>query len=271
MYLRIKDMLTCIMPTRVCIIAHEGGELPLEETLVDMLTQLFLCLNTSLETDILVDNVAYFDEKANKYHEQLKLVDEPNYKKIQVDRTEHIKNTEGELIIMLAHGFERDTCADLPASLRFGCPLSDVGHTHTGLKVFAKDTERIRYDHTILHDVICRSKIVIMLACYGEQVVEDYVQYLQSPAVRNATGDSYPMYPDILLCRGAVAVSSAHIFTVLFINLLDSQVDTLPILDLHRDVRTVISSCNSHHDDCHKTAFESMDTRPQPNCHILHR
>ena len=119
------------MPTRVCIIAHEGGELPLEETLVDMLTQLFLYLNTSLETDILVDNVAYFDEKDNMYHDQLKLVDQPNYKKIQVDRTEYIKNINAELIIMLCHGTRRNPDTNMPASLRFGCPLSDASHTHT--------------------------------------------------------------------------------------------------------------------------------------------
>ena len=97
------------MSTRVAIIAHEGGELLLEETLVDMLTQLFLCLKTSLETDILVDNVAYFDENTEKYHEQLKLVDQPNYKKIQVDRTQHIQNKNAELIIMLAHGRSNHT------------------------------------------------------------------------------------------------------------------------------------------------------------------
>lgn len=226
------------MPTRVCIIAHEGGELPLEETLVDMLTQLFLCLNTSLETDILVDNVVYYDEESKRYHDQLKLVDQPNYKKIQVDRTEYIKNAEAELIIMLCHGTRRNLDTNMPVSLRFGCPLSDAGRTHTGLKVFAKDTERIRHDHTMLHDVICRSKIVMMFACYGDEVVEDYLQYLKS--VHNNTGDSYPMYPDILLCPGEVASVSTHIFTVLFINLFDSQAATLPVQDLHRHVRTVI-------------------------------
>ena len=252
-------MLTCIMPTRVCIIAHEGGELPLEETLVDMLTQLFWCLNTSLETDILVDNVAYFDEKANKYHEQLKLVDQPNYKKIQVDRTEYIKNINAELIIMLAHGTKGNGDADLPASLRFGCPLSDAGRAHSGLKVFAKNTDRIcQPDQTMLHDVIRRSKIVIMLAFYGNEVAEDYLKYLKYV---NDTGDAYPMYPDILLCNGALDNASVHIFTVLLINLLDSQVDTLPVRDLHGDVRTAIlriMQIVQLFDK--KTAFESMDT-----------
>ena len=186
------------MSTRVAIIAHEGGELLLEETLVDMLTQLFLCLKTSLETDILVDNVAYFDENTEKYHEQLKLVDQPNYKKIQVDRTQHIQNKNAELIIMLVHGRKRNVVLDLPASLRFGCPLSVAGRGHSGLEVFAKRTKRIEGPgQTILHDVICRSKIVIMLACYGNEVVEDYLKYLQSPEVHKATPrcqDSHPTH-----------------------------------------------------------------------------
>ena len=234
-------MLTCIMVTRVSIIAHEGGELPLEETLVDMLTQLFMSLKTSLETDILVDNVAYFDEATNKYHEQLKLVDQPLYKKIQVDRTEYIKNVNAELIIMLGHGINRKPDTDIPAALRFGSPFSDAGRGHSGLTVFAKDTDRIKKsDHTMLHDVIRQSKIVIMLACYGNEVVEDYLKYLQSRDVLKNKGDAYPMYPDILHCPGTVDNASVHIFTVLFINLLDSQVATLPIRDLHGDVRTVI-------------------------------
>ena len=199
------------------------------------------------------------DEKANKYHEQLKLVEQPNYKKIQVDRTEYIKNINAELIIMLAHGTKGNGDADLPASLRFGCPLSDAGRAHSGLKVFAKNTDRIcQPDQTMLHDVIRRSKIVIMLAFYGNEVAEDYLKYLKYV---NDTGDAYPMYPDILLCNGALDNASVHIFTVLLINLLDSQVDTLPVRDLHGDVRTAIlriMQIVQLFDK--KTAFESMDT-----------
>ncbi len=185
-----------------------------------------------------MDNVAYYDDATGKYHEQLKLVDRPNYKKIQLDSTQYIKNVNAELIIMLCHGFPRNIADDIPATLRFGCPLSDAGRGHSGLKVFAKNTTRIcEPGQTLLHDVICQSKIVIMLACYGNEVVEDYLHYLHS---HNNTNDTYPMYPDILLCNGAVATVSAHIFTVLFINLLDSEVPTLPVRDLHSPVTKVI-------------------------------
>ena len=229
------------MPTRVCIIAHEGGELPLVETLVDMLTQLFLCLNTSLETDILVDNVAYFDEKANKYHEQLKLVDQPNYKKIQVDRTEFIKNIDAELIIMLAHGESPSTSTDTPASLRFGCPLSDAGRGHSGLRVWANETTLVRKDdHTMLHDVIRNSKIVIMLACAGDEILQDYLKYLSNLPSKLLKHDRYPDYPDIVIFEDEVAIVTVDIFTILFMNLLDSQIDTLPANNLHKDVKTVI-------------------------------
>jgi len=160
------------MPQRVSILAHEGGGLPLEETLVDMLTQLFLRLNAHLETQILVDNVAYFDEKTKRYHKKLMLVDQAWYKKIQVESTEYIKDVDADLIVMLCHGLTRNPAKELPASLRFGCALSEAGRGHTGLKVFAKATNRIlRSEHTFLHDVICHSKIAIILACYGNEVV----------------------------------------------------------------------------------------------------
>jgi len=227
------------MSTRVSILAHEGGGLPLEETLVDMLTQLFLLLKAHLETQILVDNVAYFDEKTESYHKKLMLVDQPKYKKIQVDSTEYIKDVDADLIVMLCHGLTRNTAKELPAALRFGCALSDAGSGHTGLKVFAKPTNRIlRSEHTFLHDVICHSEIVIILSCYGNEVVEDYLESLKS--VRNDSADAYPMYPDILMCQGAVDDLSVHIFTVLFINLLDSEVARLPIRDIHAPVTTVI-------------------------------
>lgn len=227
------------MGTRVAILSHEGSILPLEETLVNMLTQLCFTLKLSLETDILVDNVAYYDDVANKYHEKLKLVDRPLYKKIQVDRTEHIKNINAELIIMLCHGSPRNTATDFPAALRFRCTTSDAGRGHSGLLVFAKSTRRVCDPGSILlHDVIRGSKIVIMLACYGNEVVADYLQSLES--VHNDTGDKYPMYPDILMCPGEVSNVTVHIFGVLFINLLESQVVTLPVQDLYRDVRTVI-------------------------------
>ena len=222
------------MVTRVAIITHEGGALPLEETLLDMMAQLFLSLNTSLETDILVNN---FDENEEKDHEQLKLVDQPNYKKILVDHTEYIKNRDAELIIMLGHGLKRDTVKYLPAGILFTCPRSKAGIGHSSLTVWAKYTGRV-YEQTMLHQVIRRSKIVIMLACYGNEIIEDYLQYLSD--TKHNTHDAYPFYPDILMCHGRVDNVSVHIFTVLFINLLDSQVDTLPVRDLHGDVRTVI-------------------------------
>lgn len=116
----------------------------------------------------------------------------------------------------------------------------------SGLRVWAKhdagDTGLRGSGHTHLHQVIAGSRIVVLLACQGGAIVRDYLAGLSrlSRGARPA-GEKYPAYPDIAYFEGNVAYGTVDVFSVLLMNLLDSEIDTLSAEVLHGLVRTAIT------------------------------
>ena len=186
----------------VSIISHEGDSVPFESTNADTLTQFFTDYN-----NIRVGVRSYIvDGQVRGY---INLVNVPNYSKVLCDvkglcdviRSQVDVNEPSPVTFLFCHGCRR---GKYPASLNFG------------EERFKHDVWARRKDSpergTILQDLIYKSKLVLMMCCNGDQILQDYLV---------EQGNDIP---DILMYNcGNVSKTSVAIFMALLMNLIDSD------------------------------------------------
>jgi hypothetical protein len=211
------------------IISHEGTCVPFELTNVDMLTQFFTDWN-NIRTGVRI----YILDKENGLWEVLHL---PNYVKELCDvhsfKTiiENKDYTPATVSFLLCHGCPRSE--DEPAYLNFCDNEDDYEHHEQDMavttnRVWACKPQQSNGDRVLaywseqvfLQDLIGRSKMVVLMCCYGNQIVEDYVSEMTTSQMINKI-------PDILYYDDKLVPKTTHIILLaLLINLIDSD-DTL--------------------------------------------
>ena len=198
---------------QVAILTHECTEIPFEETTVNLLTQFFWSLGVRLHTSILVDALQEIVEKTRDRHgHRLALVDRGRYKKEEVDCTAQFKGQNSEVVIALCHGMKSNSLG--PSRLCFCCTGSRHNRKHM---VYAKqDKTKIPEDLVTLDSVIGDCKLAILLACKGDDLLQEYI-----------IEHEYGPHPDLLMCpvTAGILESTVEIYMVLLINILDSEID----------------------------------------------
>jgi hypothetical protein len=198
---------------QVVILTHESTEIPFEQTTADLLTQFFVGVGARLHTSILVEGLeAVVGEKRGQQGKRLTLVDHGGYKKECVGSTAQFQGQEAEVVIALCHGAAGFKRSGKPSALHFRCDGRSTNFEETD--VFANQYVDVP-DAVTLHSVIGRCKLAILLTCYGDQLVTDYVM-----------GDrSGQDFPDLLVCQASgINTITVEIYMVLIINILDSNI-----------------------------------------------
>jgi hypothetical protein len=186
----------------VRIITHEGDSVPFELTNADTLTQFFTDYNnirTGLRTYIV-------DEKVSDY---IDLVSRPNYSKELCDLKTlkstimvNDENGPSSVTFLFCRGSRRGS--DYPAFLSFG--EDRVKHI-----VWACRKNKPKRD-VILQDLIYKSKLVLMMCCSGDEILQDYL------------AEQGNKIPDILFYNCEIVLKTTHvIFLALLISLIDSD------------------------------------------------
>ena len=199
----------------VTIFTHESGNLPFEQTVVELLTHFFVGIRAPLQTYILADNLAEFTPPMTPLGNYLTLVDEDNYKKVCVSSTKQFVYKKSQVIFISCHGFN-----DRPTGLSFHCDHNTTINPTDNQIVWANSWGR--KTAPALYDIIKDCNLAIVLACCGDQFITDYNEYYLR-CQKNLP------FPDILVCNNPKLHSSTvEIFTVLLLNIMDSEVQHDP-------------------------------------------
>jgi hypothetical protein len=156
-------------------------------------------------------------DKRNGAHAHLTLVDSDLYQKECVQTTDDIpRNLVSEVMFLQCHGVARDEKKHRPyAGLQFKCPRNKVAEslekqvvwTWTPINIFPKVN---------LRDIVGKTRLAIVLACHGDQVIEDYLK---------TVGDK--PFPDMLIFNLTTIYNpTIEILTSLLVNIMDSELVT---------------------------------------------
>jgi hypothetical protein len=151
---------------------------------------------------------------------ELTLMRKPYTKKI-VNNTERLKSVETDLMIVFGHGRCRNECE--PSAVCLACTGAKLGNNMmlwgSPMKK-NRDGSRDKLDGSIttLADVTARSRLAIVLSCYGDQILQDFLS------------DGPKNFTDMLLCdKEDMDNQSFCIFFVLLVNLIDSDLPRRPL------------------------------------------
>jgi hypothetical protein len=197
----------------ITILTHESLSPPYDETVVDMLTGNCKLYSKSIQTLICVDTVPSQDTTAKTFQKYAVLIDEDKYHKTLIDNTSvfigpHAQEAHSGIMILICHGVAStlDHCALLRFSDKTG-PANDRMNISACEKMGCTDVK--------LKDVICKSELVFLLCCHGDEIVP---QYLTEAAIPG---------PDIVsFDEPAVQRITYHIFFEWLFNLVESELGT---------------------------------------------
>lgn len=199
------------------IFTHEAANFPFEQTIVELLTQFCVGVGAPLQTYILTEDLGRFGHDGSDGNE-LTLVHEDHYKKVDVEKTKMFAGKRSEVVFMSCHGFGRGTEPATPAGLTFRCHHNNMNQ-HEGAKqtVWARDPggDYDPKDKVTLHELVQNCRLAVVLGCHGDALIEDYLQ---------ARGRK-DLFPDMLICNGDVWGASMQIFMILLIHILDSEMN----------------------------------------------
>lgn len=201
-------------PYAVTILTHEGGKPPLEQSIVQLLTDFFLCARVRLHTYVIASDLENSSDKRNGAHAHLTLVDSDLHKKECVQETNDIpRNQVSEVMFLQCHGVPRNKQKMRPfAGLQFKCPRNKVTESLEKQVVWTW-TPPIVMPKVNLHDIVGKTRLAIVLACHGDQVIEDYLK---------AVGDK--PFPDMLIFNLTTIYNpTIEILTSLLVNIMDSE------------------------------------------------
>jgi hypothetical protein len=147
------------------------------------------------------------------------------YTKTIVNSTAMLKSVDVDLMIVIGHGKSRKEVTT-PSAVTFAA--DDATFLPSNMLLWAsrylveinEDGSRDELPGTIttLADVTARSKLVIVLCCRGDQILEDFLS------------DGPTAFTDMLLCnRKDMGNQSFCIFFVLLVNFIDSDVPNRPL------------------------------------------
>jgi hypothetical protein len=179
-------------------------------------------LRVQLEIVNLLNDIGE-DGQTSRVPEEVTLMRKPYMKKI-VNNTERLKSVETDLMIVFGHGRRKNERE--PSAVCLAC----TGANFLGNIMILwgsryrveinEDGSRDKLADTIttLADVTARSTLVIVLTCYGDQILEDFLS------------DSPTNFTDMLLCDKEDMDNQIFcIFFVLLVNLIDSDVPARPL------------------------------------------
>ncbi len=212
---------TRVKQSYVNIITYDSFRMPFEVTNADALTQFFLDYNnirTGVRTYIVNGTV---DDSG------IILVYVPNYQKelVNVENLPYsIRNVFPPVTFLLCHGSGRkvtesvasdgELWSEHPALLVFSEDENDPNIVYASRSVTLPDGEKkdMPRGAVILHDLIRETRLVVIMCCAGNHILEDYL---------SERGNDIP---DILVYKCEIATKLTHaIFVNLLINLMDSD------------------------------------------------
>ena len=210
----------------VTILTHEGGgPPPHEQTLSQLLTDLFTSAGVGVHTLVLAGDLAKYCLDAN-----LILVDSELHKKECVQNAWYMQNQTTEVMFLQCHGIERSEKCNAALCFRCGKNEADtpINKGQQALLAFPMQGQEKAIS---LHNVVKTCKLAIVLACSGDQVIEDYLQ-----AVGSAE------FPDMLVCNAQLMSSATtEILTAMLMNIVDSDLAyTRQAGDVYQTVRAAI-------------------------------
>jgi hypothetical protein len=199
----------------VTIFTHESADLPFEQTVVELLTHFFVGIQAPLQTYILADNLAKFTPQMTPLGNYLTLVDEDNNKRVCVSSTKQFEFKKSQVIFISCHGQN-----GRPAALSFHCSHNKTIEETDSQLVWAN--AHGRRTAPALYDIIKGCNLAIVLSCCGDEIIHQYTQDYQQK--QNSLH-----FPDILVCnRPKLHSSTVEIFTVLLLNIMDSEITSIP-------------------------------------------
>ncbi len=199
------------------IFTYESAFFPFEQTIVELLTQFFVGVEAPIQTYILTEDLSRFYNYGSGGNE-LTLVRESDYRKVDVEKTKMFAGKSSEVIFMSCHGFGAGTEPITPAGLSFRCENNNINkHQSAKQTVWAKDPGGAYDDEdkVTLHEVVQNCRLAIVLGCDGDELMRDYL------SARGQKG----LFPDMLICNGPVWGASMQIFMILLIHILDSEIN----------------------------------------------
>jgi hypothetical protein len=165
---------------------------------------------------------------------ELTLMRKPYSKKI-VKSTERLKSVVTDLMIVFGHGREKNERE--PSAVCLACTGTKLENSIMlwGSRYRMKRNEHGERDKlpgtvTTLADVTAQSRLAIVLSCYGDQILQDFLS------------DDPKNFTDMLLCdKEDMDNQSFWIFFVLLVNLIDSFLKFRPLgynnVTMHEIVR----------------------------------
>jgi len=200
-------------PYAVTILTHEAGAPPLDQSVTQMLTDFLLSANVRLHTYVVASDLAKSAGIDTK-HAHLTLVDSHLYKKECVQTTLDIpKNLFSEVMFLQCHGRSRDETQHIPyAGLQFRCPRNNVAKSLTTQVVWTQ-VPAFAPPQALLHEIVGRTRLAIILACHGDQVIQDYLKTV-----------NHKPFPDMLIFNiDTVWNQAIEIYMSLLLNIVDSE------------------------------------------------
>lgn len=220
----------------VTILTHEGGgPPPHEQTLSQLLTDLFTSAGVGVHTLVLAGDLAKSVDRRSGLNALLTLVDSELHKKECVPTTGYMKMKKQttEVMFLQCHGItRREPCK---AALCFRCEQNEVDtsrHKSTQALFACPTQEQAQNPWVVsLHSVVQGCKLAILLACAGDQVIEDYLKSVGSAE-----------FPDMLVCNAPLMSSATtEILTAMLVNIVDSDLaHTRQAGDVYQTVRAAI-------------------------------
>ena len=203
----------------VTILTHEGGgPPPHEQALSQLLTDFFSSAGVGVHTLVLAGDLKRESDKRPGPHAHLTLVDSELHRKECVQTTRDMMNQFTQVMFLQCHGIARKDPYHKSA-LHFACPKNEVDAAiNSNQVVFAWPTLH-QMSAVSLHHIVGKCNLAIVLACNGDDVIEDYLK----------AASRLPSFPDMLVCN-APEMSSAtgEIFTLLLLNIVDSDLAKHP-------------------------------------------
>jgi len=215
----------------VGILTHESVKVPFEQTIVDLLSQLFVTSSAYLLTSILVEDlnplthtgpIAKTAEQQDKA-QSIVMINKTRYRKICVAGTKQFQQQEADVLFVQCHGFgDKDHLSGLDFRCagrgknpyQFTAVWAKPRRIHPGLD----DTES-----PSLHSVIGGCRLVVMLCCCGPYILEEFLEDVCQQAIEMQEPPAFPPFPDLLISnQDAINEWSVEIYMALFMNIFES-------------------------------------------------
>jgi len=213
-----------------------------EEVIADQVTTFFLYERSTVTSYMCVGSFDRNPIFLAKYTDSQRKSHEKTYVKTLVPNTEHLKNIDAQVLFLFCHGVERNKTSQNVSLLNFDGndsvtiyggqnPPLPTALTISSCREYAHDgTKYTAPVDVFLSEVVGQTKLVMLLCCYGADIVQEY-------ASEESVGSNRPNF--VIFKKETVDAISIQIFLTLLMLSMDTYKvsstvgDWNKVLELH--------------------------------------